>query len=186
MSETEAKIDFSKLKHFPKTDTQNNNNKIITKAFLDSAYQVVESIGRSPFCQWATMMMNNIYNYMQLIDLIPSQPVESFGRLFSPIVKDMRGNVKVSLNRISLNINIHLTFPPATGSQIQGKWTSILLSRRPHSAGQGWKRKHFRFGDRGTFVAETCSGNDWNVLQKHARGRKPQRQRETSSEAGIR
>lgn len=63
MSETEAKIDFSKLQHFPQTETQNNKNKIITKAFLDSAYQVVESI-------------------------------ESFGRLFTPIVKDMRGNVK--------------------------------------------------------------------------------------------
>ncbi|XP_062539436.1 glycolipid transfer protein A [Armigeres subalbatus] len=63
MSELEARIDFSKLKPFPETDVQNNNNKIITKAFLDSAYQVVESI-------------------------------ESFGRLFTPIVKDMRGNVK--------------------------------------------------------------------------------------------
>lgn len=63
MGEIEARIDFSKLKRFPETDTQNNNNKIISKAFLESAYQVVESI-------------------------------ESFGRLFTPIVKDMRGNVK--------------------------------------------------------------------------------------------
>lgn len=63
MGELEARIDFSKLKRFPETDTQNNNNKIISKAFLESAYQVVESI-------------------------------ESFGRLFTPIVKDMRGNVK--------------------------------------------------------------------------------------------
>lgn len=63
MSEIEARINFSKLKPFPETDNQNNNNKIITKAFLESAYQVVESI-------------------------------ESFGRLFTPIVKDMRGNVK--------------------------------------------------------------------------------------------
>lgn len=63
MGEIEARIDFSKLKPFPEARNQNNNNKIITKAFLDSAYQVVESI-------------------------------ESFGRLFTPIVKDMRGNVK--------------------------------------------------------------------------------------------
>lgn len=63
MGEIEARIDFSKLKCFPETDTQNNNNKIISKAFLESAYHVVESI-------------------------------ESFGKLFTPIVKDMRGNVK--------------------------------------------------------------------------------------------
>lgn len=58
----EPKIDFSKLKCFPEIESP-NDNKIITEAFIDSAYQVVESI-------------------------------ESFGMLFSPIVKDMRGNVK--------------------------------------------------------------------------------------------
>lgn len=63
MSEIEARIDFSKLKRFPETDIPNSNKKINSKAFLESAYQVVESI-------------------------------ESFGRLFTPIVKDMRGNVK--------------------------------------------------------------------------------------------
>lgn len=63
MGEIEARIDFSKLKRFPETDTKNNNNKIISKAFLESAYEVVESI-------------------------------ESFGRLFTPIVNDMRDNVK--------------------------------------------------------------------------------------------
>lgn len=62
MGEIDARIDFSKLKRFPETDTQ-TNNKIVSKAFLESAYEVVQSI-------------------------------DSFGRLFTPIVKDMRGNVE--------------------------------------------------------------------------------------------
>uniref|UniRef100_A0A8D8H5A2 Glycolipid transfer protein n=1 Tax=Culex pipiens TaxID=7175 RepID=A0A8D8H5A2_CULPI len=55
------RIDFSKLKCFPELDGE--KNKIVTKAFLESAQNVIDSI-------------------------------ESFGILFSPIVKDMRGNVK--------------------------------------------------------------------------------------------
>lgn len=61
MAELEARIDFSKLKCFPELDGE--NNKIATKAFIESANNVIDSI-------------------------------ESFGMLFSPIVKDMRGNVK--------------------------------------------------------------------------------------------
>lgn len=61
MAELEARIDFSKLKCFPELDGE--NNKIVTKAFIESANTVIDSI-------------------------------ESFGTLFSPIVKDMRGNVK--------------------------------------------------------------------------------------------
>lgn len=63
MGEIDGRIDFSKLKRFPETNTQNNNCKIVSKAFLESAYEVIGSI-------------------------------ESFGRLFTPIVNDMRGNVK--------------------------------------------------------------------------------------------
>lgn len=89
--------------------------------------------------------------------------------------------------KASINANIDLTmFPSETGSEIQRKRANILLSRGPHSTGQAWERKHFRFGYGGTFVVETCSRNDWNVLQKHARGRELQWQRETPPQEGIR
>ncbi|XP_055615274.1 glycolipid transfer protein B [Toxorhynchites rutilus septentrionalis] len=54
-------IDFSKLQCFP--EIESSNKKIITKSFLESASQVIDSI-------------------------------ETFGMIFKPIVKDMRGNVK--------------------------------------------------------------------------------------------
>lgn len=37
------KIDFSKLKSFPELD--GDKNKIVTKAFLESAQNVIDSIG---------------------------------------------------------------------------------------------------------------------------------------------
>uniref|UniRef100_A0A182Q7U5 Glycolipid transfer protein domain-containing protein n=1 Tax=Anopheles farauti TaxID=69004 RepID=A0A182Q7U5_9DIPT len=67
----EAKILFRQLKPFPVID-ENNNFKIETEHFLDSANQIIDAIA-------------------------------CFGKLFSPIVRDMRQNVQKITNKYNKN-----------------------------------------------------------------------------------
>lgn len=83
----DARIQFKVLKGFP-TPAE---DKIETQAFLNAAKEIVTVIGK--FGRMDFWIDRSI---MQVIVYLNTR-TETFGKLFTPVIKDMNGNINVSL-----------------------------------------------------------------------------------------
>lgn len=79
----EARIQFKTLKGFPE-----GGDKIETQTFLNAAKEVVTVIGE--FIDRYSLSELDIYAYV-----LPTF-TETLGKLFTPVISDMNGNINVS------------------------------------------------------------------------------------------
>lgn len=78
----DARIQFKGLKGFPATE----QDKIETQAFLNASKEIVTVIGK----------LDRFNRSIIQITVYLNTPTETFGKLFTPVIKDMNGNINVS------------------------------------------------------------------------------------------